>query len=46
MKDWLAWLVLLLVSLLLIIAGFGGAMGKVLACIVAPSQVVMNEEGF
>lgn len=41
-KENIAWLALTLLSLLLIIGGLEGAMGRVLACLLVPSQVVIN----
>ena len=41
-KENLAWGVLTLLSVILIVGGLEGAMGRVLACLLVPSQVVLN----
>lgn len=40
MKDRLSWLALLAVSIVLIMGGFQGAMGRLLACLLVPAQIV------
>lgn len=42
MKDWIGWLALFILSIVLIITGFTGSVGRLLACILVPSQVVEN----
>ena len=41
-KENLAWLALFLLAIVLIIAGFTGRVGALLACIFVPSQIVTN----
>lgn len=43
MKERGAWSLLGLLGLLFIIMGFQGSLGKILACILVPSAVTINE---
>lgn len=44
MQDRIAWLALIALAVILIIGGFQGAMGRLLACILAPSQIVDDSQ--
>lgn len=42
MRDYISLAALFLLALILIIGGFGGSIGRLMACILVPSQVVEN----
>jgi hypothetical protein len=44
MREGLSWVILFVIALLLIIIGFEGSLGKILGCILTPSEVVINPE--
>lgn len=44
MKDKVAWTVLLVLSVILVVGGFQGAIGKLLACILVPAQIVDDSQ--
>ena len=35
---------MLIIGIMLIVIGFQGSLGKILACILVPSEVLVNEE--
>jgi len=42
MKEKVSWSAMLLLSLLLIVIGFEGSLGKVLACVLTPTDILVN----
>jgi uncharacterized membrane protein len=44
MKELSAWILWLIFGIFVVIMGFEGSLGKVLACIVAPEIVIVNSD--
>lgn len=44
MKDYAAWLALMILAIILIVTGFTGSFARMLACIFTPSIVIENTE--
>lgn len=42
MRDWLAFAALFILSIVLILGGLTGSMGRLLASLLVPSQIVEN----
>lgn len=42
MRTYFSWSFMLIVGVLFMIMGFQGSLGKVLACLVTPAEVVVN----
>ncbi len=43
MKQRVSWGIMFLLSIILIVSGFQGSVGKILACIFTPSEVTVNQ---
>ncbi len=43
MKQRVSWGIMFLLSIVLLVAGFQGSLGKILACFFIPSEVIVNQ---
>lgn len=42
MRDKISWVAMFIIGAMLIIMGFQGSLGRVLACFFTPSEVIVN----
>lgn len=42
MKDYAAWIIMFIIAILLMVAGFQGSLGRMLCVTFAPSQLVVG----